>query len=124
MGRVRRRIGDGKLNRLIVAFLKAGVLAEQQFTRTEGGTPQGGILSPVLANSALTAIDERYERHGWPRRAPSLRTEEASGSVVAHILTISVIRRQTVIDVLRELGVSDAETRDPIEWERMIAARG
>jgi hypothetical protein len=42
--------------------------------------------------------------------------------VVAHILTVSVVRRQTVIGALRELGVSDAETRDAIEWERMIAA--
>ncbi len=46
------------------------------------------------------------------------------GSVIAHILTVSVVRRQTVISVLRELGVRDAETRDPIEWERMVAARG
>lgn len=46
------------------------------------------------------------------------------GSVIAHILTASVIRRQTVTDVLRELGVPDVETRDPIEWERLIAARG
>jgi hypothetical protein len=46
------------------------------------------------------------------------------GSVIAHILTVSVIRRQTVIDVLGELGVEDAETRDPIEWERLVAARG
>ena len=46
------------------------------------------------------------------------------GSVIAHILTVSVVRRQTVIGALRELGVTDAETRDPIEWERMVAARG
>ncbi len=45
------------------------------------------------------------------------------GSVIAHILTVSVIRRQTVTDVLRELGVPDVETRDPIEWERAMAAR-
>jgi AraC-like DNA-binding protein len=46
------------------------------------------------------------------------------GSVIAHILAVSVVRRHTVIGVLRELGVRDAETRDPIEWERLIAARG
>jgi AraC-like DNA-binding protein len=45
------------------------------------------------------------------------------GSVIAHILTVSVIRRQTVVDVLRELGVPDVEARDPIEWERAMAAR-
>ncbi|HEY6177533.1 MAG TPA: AraC family transcriptional regulator [Kofleriaceae bacterium] len=45
------------------------------------------------------------------------------GSVIAHILTVGVTRRQTVIDVLRELGVPQVETRDPIEWERAMAAR-
>jgi AraC family transcriptional regulator len=45
------------------------------------------------------------------------------GSVIAHILTVSMVRRQTVIDVLRELEVADVEARDPIEWERAMAAR-
>ena len=76
MGRVRRRIGDAKVNRLVVAFLKAGVLSEGQFLRTDSGTPQGGILSPLLANIALSAIEERYERHVWPRRTPTLRIED------------------------------------------------
>ena len=67
MERVRRRIGDGKLNRLIVAFLKAGVLSEAQFVRASSGTPQGGILSPLLANVALSIIEERYERYACPR---------------------------------------------------------
>ena len=65
--RVRRRIGDAKLTRLVLAFLKAGALAEAQFLRTDSGTPQGGILSPLLANVALSAIEEQYERHVWPR---------------------------------------------------------
>jgi AraC-like DNA-binding protein len=43
------------------------------------------------------------------------------GSVIAHILTIGVVRRQSVIDALRELGVPDVEARDPIEWERAMA---
>ena len=73
MTKVRQRIGDPKVNRLIVAFLKAGVLSEEQFHRTEAGTPQGGILSPLLANVALSAIDERYARHAWPRRTPANR---------------------------------------------------
>jgi RNA-directed DNA polymerase len=75
MNRVRRRVGDSKVNRLVVAFLRAGVLAEDQFARTDTGTPQGGILSPLLANIALSAIEERYERHVWPRRTPTLRTD-------------------------------------------------
>ena len=46
------------------------------------------------------------------------------GSVVAHVLHVGVVRRQVVISVLRELGVADVETRDPMDWERAMAARG
>jgi group II intron reverse transcriptase/maturase len=67
MERVRRRVGDGKLNRLIVAFLESGVLSDEQYLRTDSGTPQGGILSPLLANVALSVIDERYEHYVRPR---------------------------------------------------------
>ena len=78
MERIRRRVRDAKANRLVVAFLKAGVLSEQQFARTETGTPQGGILSPLLANIALSVIEERYERWVWPRRKPTLVTKPAT----------------------------------------------
>jgi RNA-directed DNA polymerase len=73
MERVRRRVGDAKLERLVLAFLKAGVLSEEQFLRSDSGTPQGGILSPLLvlspllANIAPSIIEEKYERHAWPR---------------------------------------------------------
>lgn len=65
MNRIRKRIRDIRVLRLIRAFLKAGVLAESSFERTPMGTPQGGILSPLLANIMLSAIEERYER--WIR---------------------------------------------------------
>lgn len=42
------------------------------------------------------------------------------GSVVAHILSVSGTRRHHVIGVLRELGVAEVETRDPMDWERML----
>lgn len=45
------------------------------------------------------------------------------GSVIAHILNIGIVRRQNVIGALRELGAADVEARDPIEWERALAAR-
>jgi group II intron reverse transcriptase/maturase len=77
MNRLRRRIGDTKVTRLVAAFLKSGVLSEEQFSRTDAGTPQGGILSPLLANIALSAIEERYERHVWPRHTPTPLTDPA-----------------------------------------------
>lgn len=70
MNRIRQKILDPKLNRLVVAFLKAGILSEGAFLRSETGTPQGGILSPLLANIALGVIEERYQRHTWPRPVP------------------------------------------------------
>ena len=62
MERLRRRVQDRKVLRLVRAFLKAGVMAEGSLRHPVAGTPQGGIISPLLANVALTAIDERYGR--------------------------------------------------------------
>ena len=60
MDRVRKSCADRKVNRLIVRFLKAGVLEDFIYHPTATGTPQGGVLSPLLANIALSAIEERY----------------------------------------------------------------
>ncbi|MFF5231368.1 group II intron reverse transcriptase/maturase [Dactylosporangium sp. NPDC000521] len=65
MDRVRNRIKDKRVLTLVKAFLKAGLLTElgeRQDTMT--GTPQGGILSPLLANIALSVLDEHLHR-GW-----------------------------------------------------------
>lgn len=59
--------------RLLVRFLKAGILSEDQFLRTSTGTPQVGIASPLLANIALRAIEERYERWTRQRETPQAR---------------------------------------------------
>lgn len=68
MERVRRRVMDRKILRLILAFLKAGIMIEGTIRHPETGTPQGGIISPLLANIYLAAIDERYGRwSGRPR---------------------------------------------------------
>jgi RNA-directed DNA polymerase len=59
MDRMRHRIGDRHILGLVKAFLKAGVLNENDITRySDTGTPQGGILSPLLANIALSVLDE------------------------------------------------------------------
>jgi len=61
MGRVGDRIGDRRLLRLVKAFLHAGVLSEDGVVRdAKTGTPQGGILSPLLANIALSVLDEHF----------------------------------------------------------------
>ena len=61
MGRMRERVGDKRVLRLIKAFLKSGILSEDRVVRdTRTGTPQGGILSPLLANVALAVLDEHF----------------------------------------------------------------
>jgi RNA-directed DNA polymerase len=61
MERVRGRIADKRVLGLIRAFLKAGVLTEDGLNRdTRTGTPQGGILSPLLANIVLSVLDEHF----------------------------------------------------------------
>lgn len=61
MDRVRNRIGDKRVAGLVKAFLKAGVLSEDGINRdTDTGTPQGGILSPLLANIALSVLDDHF----------------------------------------------------------------
>jgi group II intron reverse transcriptase/maturase len=72
MERIRRRSGDRKVNRLILGFMKAGVLSEDQFIRADLGTQQGGILSPLIANVALSVIEEKYER--WVHHEKKLRS--------------------------------------------------
>ena len=70
MGRVRNRIGDKRILSLVKAFLKAGVLAEDKTSReTITGTPQGGILSPLLANIALSVLDEHFTQK-WESLGP------------------------------------------------------
>lgn len=71
MERVRARIGDKRVLALVKAFLKAGVFTETGGREeTHTGTPQGGILSPLLANIALSVLDDQF--HGyWQRTAMS-----------------------------------------------------
>ena len=71
MGRVRRRIGDKRVLSLVKAFLRSGVLSEDGISRdTITGTPQGGILSPLLANIALSVLDEHFARK-WEALGPA-----------------------------------------------------
>lgn len=110
MERVRIRIQDRRVLRLILAFLKAGILAEGTVRHPVTGTPQGGVISPLLANIYLSAIDERYER--W-----SGRPQESIGSSIKRRLrdrrngrpTCFMVRYADDFVVLVEGDRNDAE---------------
>ncbi|MBD3108886.1 group II intron reverse transcriptase/maturase [Bacillus sp. AGMB 02131] len=59
---LRRRITDEKFIRLIWKFLRAGYLEDWKFHNSYSGTPQGGIISPILANIYLNEFDNFVER--------------------------------------------------------------
>lgn len=54
---VRKRVIDGSILRLIDSFLKSGVVTEKGLEKTEIGSPQGGVISPLLANIYLNDFD-------------------------------------------------------------------
>src|SRR5260221_13792007 len=81
MQRVRARVGDLKVTRLIGRFLKAGVLSDGFLLPTNEGTPQGGVISPLLANIALGVIEERYER--WPHHRQKIQARRTCDGVTA-----------------------------------------
>jgi RNA-directed DNA polymerase len=63
MDRLRARITDKRVLALVKAFLKAGIMtADGDREETHTGTPAGGILSPLLANIALSALDDHFTR--------------------------------------------------------------
>jgi RNA-directed DNA polymerase len=64
MAGVAAEVADGNILRLVQRFLKAGVMEEGVFRPTTVGTPQGGVISPLLANIALNSLDWRLHEHG------------------------------------------------------------
>jgi RNA-directed DNA polymerase len=62
--RLRKRIGDGAVIRLIRAYLNSGIIDDGVVQTRTRGTPQGGPLSPLLANVLLDEVDKALERRG------------------------------------------------------------
>jgi RNA-directed DNA polymerase len=64
MSAVRDRVKDRRVGRLIRRYLQAGMLTGDVYTPRSEGTPQGGPLSPLLANLLLDQLDRELERRG------------------------------------------------------------
>jgi len=92
MALVRSRVVDGSVLALIEQCLRAGVMEELKgWQPTERGTPQGAVISPMLANLYLNPLDHELERRGWKlvRYADDFvvlcRTKEEAEQVLAFL---------------------------------------
>ncbi len=64
MAAVEERISDRHVLKLLRVMLRAGVMQDGAVTRSDAGTPQGGVLSPCLANVYLHRLDRQWEDRG------------------------------------------------------------
>jgi RNA-directed DNA polymerase len=62
---VAQRVADGRVLRLVRAMLKAGSYGKGRLFPSERGTPQGGVISPLLSNILLTPFDQEMRRRGY-----------------------------------------------------------
>jgi RNA-directed DNA polymerase len=102
MGRIAKRISDKRLLRIVRAYLNAGVLADGVVIERAEGTPQGGPLSPLLANILLDDIDRQLEKsgHRFVRYADDLtvyvRSSRAGERVLERLRRLMAALRLTI----------------------------
>ncbi len=130
MDRVRSRVTDKRVLLLVKAFLKAGVMTETgHLEDNPTGTPQGGILSPLLANIALSALDGHVHRPWQPggdmstpaRRALRRRRGLPNWRIVRYADDFVVLvfgscddvitLRKEIADVIAPLGLRFSESK-------------
>ena len=61
---IRKRVTDGSVLELINQFLKSGVMVDGHWQQTELGSPQGGVISPLIANIYLDEFDQEMRKRG------------------------------------------------------------
>ena len=109
MARLARKVADQRVLSLVGRYLRAGVMVDGVVQPTEWGTPQGGPLSPLLANLLLDDLDKELERRGhrFARYADDLlvlvKTQRAGERVMAS-------RKRYLTGVLR-LSVNETKSR-------------
>jgi RNA-directed DNA polymerase len=114
--RLRKRIDDAGIIRLIRAYLNSGIMSDGVVLERYQGTPQGGPLSPLLANVLLDEVDKVLEKRGYialratPTTATSMSAVEKAGERV-----MALLRKCTP-------SYSSRSMRPRARWQRIRAA--
>ena len=117
MGRLAKRIGDSRALRLIRRYLEAGIMANGVSTERHEGTPQGGPLSPLLANVLLDEVDKELEKrgHAFVRYADDCNTYVRSRRAGERVLKL--LRR---LYARLRLQINEAKSAVDLAWKRKI----
>ena len=133
MGRLQKRIGDAGVLRLIRAYLNGGIMQDRIVVSRHQGTPQGGPLSPLLANVLLAnvlldEVDKELERRGhcFVRYADDanvyVRSRKAGERVMALLRTMYAKLHLTVNET--KSAVASAFGRKFLGFEFWVAPKG
>lgn len=116
MASIAQTIRDKRVLRLIGRYLRAGVMTEGVVQASEEGTPQGGPLSPLLANIYLDALDQELERRGlaFSRYADDCNIYVSSQRAAERVL--SSITEWMANHLRLEVNATKSGTGRP--WER------
>ena len=115
MGRLAKRIGDKRVLKLIRCYLAAGIMANGVVMERYEGTPQGGPLSPLLANVLLDEVDKELERRGlaFVRYADDCNVYVRSGRAGERVM--KGLRR---LYAQLRLKINEAKSAVARPWER------
>jgi RNA-directed DNA polymerase len=138
MQRIAQRISDKEVLRLIRRYLQAGVMENGVAVASEEGTPQGGPISPLLANILLDELDKELEirNHRFVRYADDINiyvktqraAERVKTSISQHLekkMKLRVNKEKTSIktpDKAKILGFSFGKTKGQTKWFIQVAS--
>ena len=117
MGRLAKRIADKRVLRLIRRYLEAGVMVKGVVVERHEGTPQGGPLSPLLANVLLDEVDKELEKrkHAFVRYADDCNVYVRSKRAGERVM--QVLRR---LYARLRLRVNEAKSAVDLAWNRKL----